>query len=34
MLVAWRERVLPNGDAVDDGSDEEDRRLLNLVPLR
>jgi hypothetical protein len=33
MLVAWRERVSPNGEAVDDDPDEEDRRLLTLVPL-
>src|SRR6478672_2627736 len=33
MLVAWRERVDPNGDPVDDDPDEEDRRLLTLVPL-
>jgi hypothetical protein len=33
MLVAWRERVKPDGDPVDDGPDEEDRRLLTLIPL-
>jgi hypothetical protein len=33
MLVAWRERVQPNGDAVDDTPDEEDRRLLTLIPV-
>lgn len=33
MLVAWRERVQPNGDPVDDGPDEADRRLLTLVPV-
>lgn len=33
MLVAWRERVAPNGDAVDDEPDEEDRRLLTLLPV-
>ena len=34
MLVAWRERVQANGDAIDDTPNEADRRLLNLVPLR
>ena len=33
MLVAWRERVQPNGDDVDDGHDDEDRRLLTLMPV-
>jgi len=33
MLVAWRERVQPNGEPVDDGTDEEDRRLLTLAPV-
>jgi WhiB family redox-sensing transcriptional regulator len=33
MLVAWRERVGPDGVAVDDEPDEEERRLLTLVPL-
>jgi len=33
MLVAWRERVRPDGEPVDDGPDEEDRRLLTLIPL-
>jgi hypothetical protein len=33
MLVAWRERVKPDGEPVDDGPDEEDRRLLTLIPL-
>lgn len=33
MLVAWRERVKPNGDPVEDQPDEEDRRLLTLIPL-
>jgi hypothetical protein len=33
MLVAWRERVAPNGDPVDDDADEEDRRLLTLTPV-
>jgi hypothetical protein len=33
MLVAWRERVNPDGEAVDDGPDEEDRRLLTLIPV-
>jgi hypothetical protein len=33
MLVAWRERVQPDGEEVDDGPDEEDRRLLTLVPI-
>ncbi|WP_041843270.1 WhiB family transcriptional regulator [Actinoplanes friuliensis] len=33
MLVAWRERVQPDGEEVDDGPDEEDRRLLTLVPM-
>jgi len=33
MLVAWRERVKPDGEAVDDQPDEEDRRLLTLIPL-
>ena len=32
MLVAWRERVQPNGEPVDDGS-EDDRRLLDLESL-
>ena len=32
MLIAWRERVQPNGDPVDDDSDTEDRRLLTLEP--
>jgi WhiB family redox-sensing transcriptional regulator len=30
--VAWRERVQPNGEPVDDGS-EDDRRLLDLESL-
>ena len=33
MLVAWRERVRPDGGEVDDAADEEDRRLLTLVPI-
>ena len=33
MLVAWRERVRPDGEAVEDGPDDEDRRLLTLVPV-
>jgi hypothetical protein len=33
MLVAWRERVRPDGEAVDDDQDEEERRLLTLMPL-
>jgi hypothetical protein len=33
MLVAWRERVTPGGDPVDDEPDEEDRRLLTLEPV-
>jgi hypothetical protein len=33
MLIAWRERVQPDGEEVDDGPDEEDRRLLTLVPI-
>jgi hypothetical protein len=33
MLVAWRERVKPNGEPVDDDPDEEERRLLTLAPL-
>jgi hypothetical protein len=33
MLVAWRERVTANGDPVEDQPDEEDRRLLTLIPL-
>ena len=32
ILVAWRERVQPNGEPVDDGS-EDDRRLLDLESL-
>ena len=30
MLIAWRERVRPDGEAVED---EPDRRLLTLLPV-
>ena len=33
MLVAWRERVGPGGETIDDDTDEEDRRLLSLTPV-
>jgi len=33
MLIAWRERVQPDGQPVDDATDEEERRLLTLVPI-
>lgn len=33
MLVAWRERVTAEGDLVEDGSNDEDRRLLTLIPV-
>jgi hypothetical protein len=33
MLIAWRERVQSDGSSVDDVPDEEDRRLLTLVPV-
>ncbi|RZU50061.1 transcription factor WhiB [Krasilnikovia cinnamomea] len=33
MLVAWRERVGPDGEPIDDGPDAEDRRLLSLIPV-
>src|SRR3954447_5577728 len=33
MRVAGGERVRPDGDAVADDPDEEDRRLLTLIPL-
>ena len=33
MLIAWRERVQSDGSPVDDVPDEEDRRLLTLVPV-
>jgi WhiB family transcriptional regulator, redox-sensing transcriptional regulator len=33
MLVAWRERVGPGGETLDDDTDEEDRRLLSLTPV-
>jgi hypothetical protein len=31
--VAWRERVQPDGEAVDNDPDEDERRLLTLMPL-
>jgi hypothetical protein len=33
MLVAWRERVQPNGDVVGDDAVDEERRLLTLTPV-
>ncbi|GAA1633246.1 hypothetical protein GCM10009828_071410 [Actinoplanes couchii] len=33
MLVAWRERIEANGDEIDGTPDDEDRRLLTLIPL-
>src|SRR4051812_14309832 len=33
MLVAWRERVKPDGEAVDARREEEARGLLPLIPL-
>lgn len=33
MLVAWRERVRSDGEDVEDATNDEDRRLLTLIPV-
>lgn len=34
MLVAWRERVQPDGESVEEDSTEQaDRRFLTLEPV-